>query len=70
MIDSIQIGMKNAVGNMESGVRQVDNGVVLANDAGVSIGRIREGRYSCRTGSSGNYVCFSGNNAVPAKVLR
>lgn len=42
MISSIQLSMKNAVGNMESGVRQVDNGVVLANDAGLSIGRIRE----------------------------
>lgn len=42
MIGSIQIGMKNAVGNMESGVQQVDSGVVLANDAGQSIDRIRE----------------------------
>lgn len=43
MIGSIQEGMKNAVGNMESGVRQVDDGVILANQAGDSIGLIREG---------------------------
>jgi methyl-accepting chemotaxis protein len=42
MIGSIQIGMKTAVGNMESGVQQVDSGVILANDAEQSIGRIRE----------------------------
>ena len=42
MIGSIQNGMRNAVSDMESGVRQVDDGVVLANDAGESIGRIRE----------------------------
>lgn len=42
MIGSIQVGMKNAVTNMESGVRQVDSGVVLANDAGDSIGQIRD----------------------------
>lgn len=42
MIMSIQIGMKGAVGDMETGVRQVDSGVVLANDAGESIRQIRK----------------------------
>jgi PAS domain S-box-containing protein len=42
MIGTIQSGMKNAVNDMESGVRHVDSGVVLANQAGISIGQIRE----------------------------
>ena len=42
MIVAIQSGMKHAVNDMESGVRQVDGGVVLANDAGLSIGQIRD----------------------------
>lgn len=42
MISAIQLGMKSAVHNMESGVQQVDSGVELANDAGISIGHIRD----------------------------
>lgn len=43
MIGSIQNGLQNAVTNMESGVKQVDNGVSLASEAGESINRIRDG---------------------------
>ena len=42
MIVAIQSSMKHAVNDMESGVRQVDSGVELANDAGLSIGQIRD----------------------------
>ncbi len=42
MISRIQLGLGTAVGNMESSVRQVDDGVLLANEAGASIERIRE----------------------------
>lgn len=42
MIVAIQSGMKHAVYDMETGVRQVDGGVMLANEAGLSIGQIRD----------------------------
>ncbi len=43
MIGSIQVGLQSAVSSMESGVHQVDGGVVLANEAGESIEKIRAG---------------------------
>ncbi|MCB4358531.1 methyl-accepting chemotaxis protein [Quatrionicoccus australiensis] len=42
MIAAIQNGMNEAVGSMEAGVAQVDQGVALANEAGVAIQRIRD----------------------------
>jgi PAS domain S-box-containing protein len=41
MIDGIQSGMQHAVASMETGVAQVDQGVQLANEAGVAIQGIR-----------------------------
>lgn len=46
MIGAIQNGMRNAVGNMEAGVLEVDNGVRLANGAGESIAGIRDAALS------------------------
>ncbi len=42
MIQAIQGGMQNAVSTMETGVAQVDQGVALANEAGLAIQRIRD----------------------------
>lgn len=42
MIQAIQVGMNEAVSTMEAGVSQVDQGVALANEAGVAIQRIRD----------------------------
>jgi len=42
MIAAIQSGMNEAVGSMEAGVAQVDQGVALANEAGAAIQRIRD----------------------------
>ena len=42
MISLIQDGMRNAVNEMEAGVEQVNKGVEFANDAGESIGHIRD----------------------------
>jgi len=41
MIQAIQGGMQDAVSTMENGVKQVDQGVALANEAGLAIQRIR-----------------------------
>jgi len=43
MVDKIQNGTRSAVGSMQAGVTQVSNGVELANQAGDSINRIRDG---------------------------
>ena len=43
MVNKIQNGTRSAVGSMQSGVEQVSNGVDLANRAGESITRIRDG---------------------------
>lgn len=43
MVESIQIGTRNAVGSMETGVKQAATGVELADQAGNSIGAIRDG---------------------------
>jgi methyl-accepting chemotaxis protein len=43
MISGIQSGTRNAVSSMEQGVSQVDKGLELAEEAGHSITRIREG---------------------------
>ena len=43
MVTKIQSGTKSAVGSMQAGVTQVSNGVQLANQAGDSINRIRDG---------------------------
>lgn len=43
MIGSIQSGLHSAVTNMKSGVHEVDSGVALADEAGESIKRIRDG---------------------------
>ncbi len=43
MVSRIQNGTKNAVSSMQAGVEQVSNGVELANKAGDSINRIRDG---------------------------
>ena len=43
MVSSIQNGTRSAVSSMQAGVEQVGNGVELANQAGDSINRIREG---------------------------
>lgn len=42
MIAAIQHGMNDAVNTMEEGVAEVDQGVALANEAGVAIQHIRE----------------------------
>jgi methyl-accepting chemotaxis protein len=43
MVEKIQSGTRSAVSSMQSGVAQVGNGVELANQAGDSINRIRDG---------------------------
>jgi len=43
MVAKIQNGTRSAVSSMQDGVRQVGNGVELANQAGESINRIRDG---------------------------
>lgn len=43
MVAKIQSGTRSAVSSMQDGVRQVSNGVELANQAGDSINRIRDG---------------------------
>jgi methyl-accepting chemotaxis protein len=43
MVAKIQNGTRSAVASMQDGVRQVGNGVELANQAGDSINRIRDG---------------------------
>jgi methyl-accepting chemotaxis protein len=43
MVAKIQNGTRSAVSSMQDGVRQVGNGVELANQAGDSINRIRDG---------------------------
>jgi len=43
MVDKIQNGTRSAVNSMQAGVTQVSNGVELANQAGDSINRIRDG---------------------------
>ena len=43
MVSKIQNGTRSAVNSMQSGVSQVSNGVELANQAGDSINRIRDG---------------------------
>jgi len=43
MVTRIQNGTRNAVSSMQAGVLQVGNGVELANQAGDSINRIRDG---------------------------
>jgi len=43
MVSKIQSGTKSAVSSMQAGVEQVSTGVDLANQAGDSINRIREG---------------------------
>ncbi|MBI2275772.1 MAG: cache domain-containing protein [Dechloromonas sp.] len=43
MVDKIQNGTRSAVSSMQAGVTQVSNGVELANQAGDSINRIRDG---------------------------
>ena len=43
MVSSIQNGTRSAVSSMQAGVAQVGNGVELANQAGDSINRIRDG---------------------------
>ena len=43
MVSSIQNGTRDAVSSMQTGVAQVGNGVELANQAGDSINRIRDG---------------------------
>ncbi|MFN4327199.1 MAG: methyl-accepting chemotaxis protein [Azonexus sp.] len=43
MVSKIQIGTRNAVNSMQAGVEQVSKGVELANQAGDSINRIRDG---------------------------
>ncbi|NTV71097.1 MAG: methyl-accepting chemotaxis protein [Azonexaceae bacterium] len=43
MVAKIQNGTRSAVSSMQDGVRQVANGVELANQAGDSINRIRDG---------------------------
>lgn len=43
MVSKIQTGTRSAVQSMQTGVSQVSNGVELANQAGQSINRIREG---------------------------
>ena len=43
MVAKIQNGTRSAVSSMQDGVRQVGNGVQLANQAGDSINRIRDG---------------------------
>ncbi len=43
MVGKIQAGTRSAVDSMQSGVTQVSHGVQLANEAGVSINRIRDG---------------------------
>jgi len=43
MVAKIQNGTRSAVSSMQDGVRQVSNGVDLANQAGESINRIRDG---------------------------
>jgi methyl-accepting chemotaxis protein len=43
MVDKIQSGTRSAVSSMQAGVTQVGNGVELADQAGDSINRIRDG---------------------------
>ncbi len=43
MVSKIQNGTRSAVGSMQAGVEQVSHGVELANQAGDSINRIRDG---------------------------
>jgi methyl-accepting chemotaxis protein len=43
MVSKIQGGTRSAVSSMQAGVEQVSNGVELANQAGESINRIRDG---------------------------
>lgn len=43
MVNAIQNGTRSAVSSMQAGVQQVSNGVELANQAGESINRIRDG---------------------------
>ena len=43
MVEKIQNGTRSAVSSMQAGVEQVGNGVELANQAGDSINRIRDG---------------------------
>ncbi|HEX6735797.1 MAG TPA: methyl-accepting chemotaxis protein [Azonexus sp.] len=43
MVEKIQSGTRSAVSSMQAGVEQVGNGVELANQAGDSINRIRDG---------------------------
>jgi methyl-accepting chemotaxis protein len=43
MVSKIQNGTRSAVSSMQAGVAQVSNGVELANQAGTSINRIRDG---------------------------
>ncbi|MBP5987546.1 MAG: methyl-accepting chemotaxis protein [Azonexus sp.] len=43
MVSSIQNGTRSAVSSMQAGVEQVSHGVELANQAGESINRIRDG---------------------------
>ena len=48
MVAKIQNGTRSAVSSMQDGVRQVGNGVELANQAGDSINRIRDGAIAVR----------------------
>jgi methyl-accepting chemotaxis protein len=48
MVTRIQGGTRSAVGSMQAGVSQVGNGVMLANQAGDSINRIRDGAQRVR----------------------
>jgi len=43
MVSKIQAGTRNAVSSMQAGGEQVSKGVTLANQAGDSINRIRDG---------------------------
>jgi methyl-accepting chemotaxis protein len=70
MVSKIQNGTRSAVSSMQAGVEQVSNGVELANQAGDSINRIRDGALRVTAVVNGISDSISEQSAAGNEIAR
>ena len=70
MVGKIQNGTRSAVGSMQSGVEQVGNGVEMANRAGDSINKIRDGAQRVTTVVNGISDSITEQSAASNDIAR
>ena len=70
MVGKIQNGTRSAVSSMQAGVEQVSNGVELANQAGDSINRIRDGALRVTAVVNGISDSISEQSAAGNEIAR